>query len=111
MLLLDLAVPRDIDADVAELEDVFLYTVDDLERAIEDNRRSRREAADAAEAIVELQVARYIETARRRHAQRTAQAPARARRGRARRSAGEGAAAARRRAGRRKRCSTSSRTR
>ncbi|HEY5803199.1 MAG TPA: glutamyl-tRNA reductase [Lysobacter sp.] len=62
MLLLDLAVPRDIGADVAELKDVFLYTVDDLERAIEDNRRSRREAATEAEAIVELQVARFTES-------------------------------------------------
>ncbi|GAB1597138.1 glutamyl-tRNA reductase [Lysobacter claricitrinus] len=61
MLLLDLAVPRDVAADVAQLSDVFLYTVDDLERAIEDNRRSRREAADEAEAIVELQVARFRE--------------------------------------------------
>jgi glutamyl-tRNA reductase len=61
MLLLDLAVPRDIAPDVAGLRDVFLYTVDDLERAIEDNRRRRREAADEAEAIVELQVARYAE--------------------------------------------------
>ena len=62
MLLLDLAVPRDIDAAVAELKDVFLYSVDDLERAIEDNRRSRREAAQEAEAIVELQAARFVET-------------------------------------------------
>lgn len=62
MLLLDLAVPRDIASDVAELKDVFLYTVDDLERAIEENRRTRREAATEAEAIVELQVARYVET-------------------------------------------------
>ena len=64
MLLMDLAVPRDIAADVAELRDVFLYTVDDLERAIEDNRRSRREAAQQAEAIVELQTARFVETLR-----------------------------------------------
>ena len=62
MLLLDLAVPRDIAPDVAELKDTFLYTVDDLERAIEDNRRSRREAATEAEAIVDLQVARFVET-------------------------------------------------
>jgi glutamyl-tRNA reductase len=62
MLLLDLAVPRDIAPDVAELRDVFLYTVDDLDRVIEDNRRGRREAADAAEAIVEMQVSRYAET-------------------------------------------------
>ncbi len=70
MLLLDLAVPRDIDADVAQLKDAYLYTVDDLERAVEDNRRSRREAAAEAEAIIELQAARFIETvtAATRHA-------------------------------------------
>ena len=49
---------------MAELQDVFLYTVDDLERAIEDNRRSRREAAAEAEAIIDLQVERFIETSR-----------------------------------------------
>jgi glutamyl-tRNA reductase len=70
MLLLDLAVPRDIASDVATLPDVFLYTVDDLERAIEDNRRSRREAAREAEAIIDLQTARYVEAlqASTRHA-------------------------------------------
>ena len=62
MLLLDLAVPRDITADVGTLKDVFLYTIDDLERVVEDNRRSRREAAEAAESIVELQVSRFVET-------------------------------------------------
>ncbi|WP_147652209.1 glutamyl-tRNA reductase [Vulcaniibacterium gelatinicum] len=61
ILLLDLAVPRDIEPAVAELPDVFLYTVDDLERALEDNRRSRREAAREAEAIVELHAARFVE--------------------------------------------------
>ena len=61
MLLLDLAVPRDIEPAVATLKDAFLYTIDDLERAVEENRRGRREAADAAEAIVDLQVARYVE--------------------------------------------------
>lgn len=61
MLLLDLAVPRDIAADVADLDDVYLYTVDDLERSVEDNRRGRREAAAGAEAIIDLQVARYAE--------------------------------------------------
>ncbi|MDI1254446.1 glutamyl-tRNA reductase [Thermomonas sp.] len=61
MLLLDLAVPRDIAADVAGMRDVFLYTVDDLERSIENNRRGRRAAAEQAEAIIELQVARFVE--------------------------------------------------
>ncbi|WP_314107198.1 glutamyl-tRNA reductase [uncultured Stenotrophomonas sp.] len=62
MLLFDLAVPRDIESGVADLKDAFLYTVDDLERAVEDNRRSRREAAAEAEAIIELQVSRFVET-------------------------------------------------
>ena len=62
MLLFDLAVPRDIEAGVSELDDAYLYTVDDLERAVEDNRRNRRQAAEAAEAIIDLQVARYLET-------------------------------------------------
>ncbi|MCC7097317.1 MAG: glutamyl-tRNA reductase [Thermomonas sp.] len=61
MLLLDLAVPRDIDSDVGELRDVFLYTVDDLEHVIEDNRRSRREAAQQAEAIIDLHASRFLE--------------------------------------------------
>jgi glutamyl-tRNA reductase len=62
VLLFDLAVPRDIEAGVASLSDAYLYTVDDLERAVEDNRRGRHEAAEAAEAIIDLQVARYMET-------------------------------------------------
>ncbi|KAF1686419.1 glutamyl-tRNA reductase [Pseudoxanthomonas broegbernensis] len=62
VLLFDLAVPRDIEPGVAGLADAYLYTVDDLERAVEDNRRGRHEAAEAAEAIIDLQVARYMET-------------------------------------------------
>ena len=63
MLLIDLAVPRDIAPDVAALRDVFVYTVDDLERSVEDNRRSRQQAALEAEAIIDLQVSRYVEAA------------------------------------------------
>ncbi len=60
MLLLDLAVPRDIAHDVSGLRDVFLYTVDDLERAIEDNRAARRDAAEQAEAIIEVHASRFL---------------------------------------------------
>ena len=60
MLLFDLAVPRDIEAEVGTLNDAFLYTVDDLERAVEDN--CREAAAAEAEAIIDLQVSRYVET-------------------------------------------------
>ncbi len=64
VLLFDLAVPRDIEAGVAGLSDAYLYTVDDLERAVEENRRSRHEAAEAAEAIIDMQVSRFMEALR-----------------------------------------------
>jgi len=60
MFLLDLAIPRDIEPAVAELEDVFLYDIDDLEQVIDENRRARREAAVQAESIIDLQVAHYL---------------------------------------------------
>ncbi|MES2857762.1 MAG: glutamyl-tRNA reductase [Pseudomonadota bacterium] len=61
MLLLDLAVPRDVEPNAAELRDCYLYTVDDLERSVEDNRGRRREAAEQAEAIVDLHATRFSE--------------------------------------------------
>jgi len=60
MLLIDLAVPRDIEPAVADLEDAYLYTVDDLGRVIEENLNSRREEARAAEAIIALQVEHFM---------------------------------------------------
>jgi len=60
MLLVDIAVPRDIEPQVGELDDVFLYTVDDLQTVIEENMASRREAATLAEEIIEGQVERFM---------------------------------------------------
>ncbi|HET7845592.1 MAG TPA: glutamyl-tRNA reductase [Xanthomonadales bacterium] len=60
LLLVDLAVPRDVEPRVAELDDVFLYTIDDLGSVIEESLRSRREAALEAEAIIDLQVEGYV---------------------------------------------------
>mgnify|MGYP002712996797 CR=1 FL=1 len=60
MFLVDIAVPRDIDPGVAELEDVFLYGIDDLQKVIDRHLRSRQSAAQEAEAIIELQVERYM---------------------------------------------------
>ena len=48
MFLVDIAVPRDIEPAVAEVDDVFLYTVDDLKQVIDDNLRSRQAAANEA---------------------------------------------------------------
>ena len=60
MFLVDIAVPRDIEASVAELDDVFLYTIDDLRRVIDENLRSRQAAAREAEAMIDLQVEHYL---------------------------------------------------
>ncbi len=60
MFLVDIAVPRDIEASVADLEDVYLYTIDDLRQVIDDNLRSRREAALEAEAMIELSVEHFM---------------------------------------------------
>src|SRR5579863_7845547 len=59
MFLVDIAVPRDIAADVATVEDVFLYTIDDLKQVIDTNLRSRQAAAREAETIIDLQVEHY----------------------------------------------------
>jgi len=60
MFMVDIAVPRDIEPEVAELDDVYLYTVDDLQEVIRENQESRREAAAQAEEIVNLQSAHFM---------------------------------------------------
>ena len=52
MFMVDIAVPRDIEPEVGELDDVYLYTVDDLHEVIEENLKNRQDAAQAAEALV-----------------------------------------------------------
>lgn len=59
MFMVDIAVPRDIEAEVAELEDIYLYTVDDLHSVIDENRKSRRQAAEHAETIIAEGVSLY----------------------------------------------------
>jgi glutamyl-tRNA reductase len=59
VFLVDVAVPRDIEPQVAELDDAYLYTIDDLKEVIDENLRSRRAAALEAEAIIDLQVEHY----------------------------------------------------
>ena len=59
-LMVDIAVPRDIEAEVAELDGIFLYTVDDLTDVIDENRQSRNVAAGEAEEIVNIQVKEFM---------------------------------------------------
>ena len=59
MLLIDIAVPRDIEPEVEEVNDAYLYTVDDLHSVIEENVRARQDAAKAAEEMIEEGVNSY----------------------------------------------------
>jgi glutamyl-tRNA reductase len=58
MFLIDIAVPRNIDPAVNDLEHAFLYDIDDLQRLSERNLQTRREIAEQAEGIVDEEVAR-----------------------------------------------------
>ncbi len=60
IFMVDIAVPRDIEPEVSELNDVYLYTVDDLQEVIEEGRNSREEAAEQAEEIIENQVDHFM---------------------------------------------------
>lgn len=59
MFLVDLAVPRDIEAQVSELEDAYLYTVDDLQNIVSQNMQSRQQAATQAEQMIAAGVAEF----------------------------------------------------
>jgi glutamyl-tRNA reductase len=60
LFMVDIAVPRDIEPEVEELADVYLYTVDDLEEVIQDNLRARQTAADKARDIVDQEVESWL---------------------------------------------------
>jgi glutamyl-tRNA reductase len=60
MFMVDLAVPRDIEVEVGEMDDVFLYTVDDLAQVVESGLESRQAAVVEAEAIIATQVETFI---------------------------------------------------
>tara|TARA_B100001964_G_scaffold239462_1_gene306943 strand:- start:10068 stop:11387 length:1320 start_codon:yes stop_codon:yes gene_type:complete len=64
LLLIDLAVPRDIEAEVAEVADAYLYSVDDISDVIEDGQKSRADAAAQAESIIERGVEEYLKQLR-----------------------------------------------
>jgi glutamyl-tRNA reductase len=59
LFLIDLAVPRDVDPAVNELDDCYLYDIDDLEAVVEASLTGRRREADRAEAIVAEEAERF----------------------------------------------------
>jgi glutamyl-tRNA reductase len=60
IFMVDLAVPRDIDPAVAELEDIYLFSIDDLQQLIDENRQQREVAAGGARLLIDEEVARFL---------------------------------------------------
>jgi glutamyl-tRNA reductase len=60
MFLVDIAVPRDIHPDVSKLGNVYLYTIDDLQKVVDENLSKRSEAAEAASSDVEEAVDEFM---------------------------------------------------
>jgi glutamyl-tRNA reductase len=68
MFMVDLAVPRDIDPGVADLEDIYLFSIDDLQQLIDENRHQREVAAGTARLMIVEEVTRFLSEARAKEA-------------------------------------------
>jgi glutamyl-tRNA reductase len=68
MFMVDIAVPRDIEAAVADFEDVYLYTIDDLQGFVTQNLKAREDEAREARILIEEEVARFVSGLRGQHA-------------------------------------------
>ena len=60
LILVDLAVPRDVDPDVSTLDGVYAFDVDDIQKVVDQNQAARTAAAASAEVLVSEEVGRYI---------------------------------------------------
>jgi glutamyl-tRNA reductase len=68
IFIVDLAVPRDVEPAVGELDDVYLYTVDDLHGVVDENLKAREAAAAHARRIIDVEVLRFTQTLKTRDA-------------------------------------------
>jgi glutamyl-tRNA reductase len=68
IFMVDLAVPRDIDPAIADLEDVYLFSIDDLQQLVDENRQHREVAAGDAKVVISEEVARFLQDARAKEA-------------------------------------------
>jgi len=57
--MVDIAVPRDIEPEVASLEDVYLFTIDDLQNVVSENLASRRDAARTADQLIAVEITHF----------------------------------------------------
>lgn len=64
VFMMDIAVPRDIEEAVGDMPDVYLYTVDDLQQVVEENRKQRQAAATEAEHIIQRRSLSFMESMR-----------------------------------------------
>jgi glutamyl-tRNA reductase len=64
IFMVDMAVPRDIDPTVAELEDVYLFSIDDLQQLVDENIQQREVAAGGARLLINEEVARFLAESR-----------------------------------------------
>jgi glutamyl-tRNA reductase len=64
IFMVDMAVPRDIDPAVAELEDVYLFSIDDLQQLVDENIQQRELAAGGARLLINEEVARFLAESR-----------------------------------------------
>jgi len=69
LVLIDIAVPRDIEEAIGELQDVTLYDIDDLQRVVDENLNGRRQEAQRAEQLVRSEVERFQRWRRGHHAE------------------------------------------
>jgi glutamyl-tRNA reductase len=60
MFMVDIAVPRDIEVEVGDLDDVYLYSVDDLKDIVQENMQNRKNAAKQAEKIIDTQAQEFM---------------------------------------------------
>jgi glutamyl-tRNA reductase len=60
MLFVDIAVPRDIETEVADIDEAYLYTVDDLQQIVQENLANREQAAKAAQSLISSQITEFV---------------------------------------------------
>lgn len=61
IFIVDLAVPRDVEAQAGELDDVYLYNIDDLQKVVQENLRSRELAAEQAKDLIQAEIKHFID--------------------------------------------------
>ena len=64
IFMVDMAVPRDIEPEIADLEDVYLFSIDDLQQLVDENKQQRELAAGGARLLINEEVARFLSESR-----------------------------------------------